>query len=214
VQKTTRDITYYVDATNGNDNTNDGLTNVTAFKTITKAINMIPQIVNHGVHINVASGTYSEIVWIGGFFGSGAIYLNGGTDLTTTVNYKVNAIYVAKNSCPINVTGFQSIATTGINAGFWVSCSTNVFIRYCLDTITASKNGFAAEYSNVYIASCQLSNKTIAILAYINSAIYSENNTGNGNTTGLQSISGTLMKNATQPSGTTAEFIDKGGVIR
>ncbi|MFD1903842.1 hypothetical protein ACFSQ7_06780 [Paenibacillus rhizoplanae] len=59
-QQTTADVTYYV-RTDGNDgNTGLGNTAGGAFRTIQKAISMIPKMVNHTATISVAAGTYTE----------------------------------------------------------------------------------------------------------------------------------------------------------
>lgn len=212
---TTSNLTYYVDVTNGLD-TNDGLSSGTghAFKTIAKAISIIPQIVNHVVVINVASGAYSESVFISGFSGKGSISLNGGTDLATAVNYKINNLVVLRCSCGIVLTGFQSTSTSG--NGFYITTCINVALNYCIDTVSATpKNGIVCDYSLVNISNCQFSNKGIAVISSNCSTVYSNTNTGSGNNYGLNAISSsTIGKNSTQPSATTAEATNSGGVIR
>ncbi|KHL96734.1 hypothetical protein QW71_05640 [Paenibacillus sp. IHB B 3415] len=81
VTATSADITYYV-RTDGNDS-NTGLVNTAggAFKTIGKAVSMIPQTVNHVVSVNVAAGTYAESVLISGKIGSGYIGFTGSSSI-------------------------------------------------------------------------------------------------------------------------------------
>ncbi|MFW2500149.1 MULTISPECIES: hypothetical protein [Clostridium] len=215
VKKTTTDVTYYVNSTSGND-LNNGLTNGTAFKTITKAISMIPQVVNHIVNINISAGAYNELAWVTGFAGNGRININGGTDLTTAINYITNAIYITKCTCTVALTGFASSATSGVNSGFYVGSSTTAILNYCVDTVTSlSKIGILADYSFATVSNCQVSNKNVAIVARNNSKIYSDTNSGNGSNAGLQAVAnGTIGKNSTQPSGTTLEIASQGGVIR
>ena len=215
VQKTTEDVTYYVNATSGNDS-NNGLTNGTAFKTITKAISMIPQVVNHIVNINISAGAYNELAWVSGFVGNGRININGGTDLTTAINYITNAIYITKCTCTVALTGFASSVTSGVNSGFYVGSSTVAILNYCVDTVTSlSKIGILADHSFAIVSNCQVSNKNVAIVARNNSKIYSDTNSGIGSNAGLQAVAnGTIGKNSTQPSGTTLEIASQGGVIR
>lgn len=215
VQKTTEDVTYYVNATSGNDS-NNGLTNGTAFKTITKAISMIPQVVNHIVNINISAGAYNELVWVSGFTGSGRININGGTDLTTAINYIINAMYILKCACTVALTGVSSSAISGVNSGFYVGSSIAAILNYCVDAVTAtSKIGILADYSFVSVYSCQVSNKNVAIVARYNSKVYSDTNSGTGNTAGLQAVAnGSIGKSSTQPSGITLEVTNQGGVIR
>ena len=79
-QCTTKDITLYV-SQNGNDS-NDGLTEGTAVRTIQRAIDYIPKNVKHITKINVAKGNYDEIVVLVGFYGDGEIYITGDIDLS------------------------------------------------------------------------------------------------------------------------------------
>lgn len=58
-QQTTADVTYYV-RTDGNDgNTGLGNTAGGAFRTIQKAISMIPMVVNHAAIVKIGAGTYT-----------------------------------------------------------------------------------------------------------------------------------------------------------
>lgn len=70
-QKTTADMTLYVDGTNGSDGNNGSAEK--PFKTIQRAVNSVPQVVNHWVTINIASGNYAEDVTVNGFVGSGIV---------------------------------------------------------------------------------------------------------------------------------------------
>ncbi len=63
---------FVVNAATGSD-ANDGLTSATAFRTIGKAISMIPKHNNSTVDIWIAKGVYNETPRIEGFFGSGKI---------------------------------------------------------------------------------------------------------------------------------------------
>lgn len=62
VQLTGEGKTYYVDCYTGNDS-NDGLTKETAFKTLGKAVDLIPDIMlGSFFNINIASGEYWEVI--------------------------------------------------------------------------------------------------------------------------------------------------------
>ncbi|NRT90169.1 hypothetical protein OD350_24955 [Clostridium beijerinckii] len=212
VKRSTADITYYVSPT-GNDS-NDGLTSGTAFKTIQHAIDSLPQIMNNIATINVASGTYNEVVIISGFAGKGSIKLNGGTNLNTAVNYIINNLSILKCTCNVTVVGFISAITNGNS--FYISGCVNAVLNYCIDTVLAiSKQGIFCEYSFVIIYGCQISNKDHGIFASNSATIFSNSNTGTGNTYGLYANNAaTIGKYGTQPSGTTAEASSGGGVIR
>jgi hypothetical protein len=77
------DVTYYVDPINGND-ANSGLTTTTAFKTIQRAVSLIPMVNPSSVIISVVGTgiTWYENISIRGFLGSGAIQLLLGSNNT------------------------------------------------------------------------------------------------------------------------------------
>lgn len=137
---TTANITLYVDTATGSDS-NNGLTAGTAFKTISKALNVIPQIVNHTVTINVAAGTYNETVTPKGFSGSGTINLIGDNVLSTTRS--ILNLYAVSNSIKITATGFCGTSITA--HAFAASLSTAVLFDKCKVTAeTTAYDGFSA----------------------------------------------------------------------
>ena len=209
---TSANMTIYVDQISGSD-TNNGLTSGTAFKTIAKAISIIPQIVNHIVTVNLAPGTYDEVINLNGFVGTQGINVNGGTDLTTALNYMVYNLNVNRCGCFIKVTGVTSTrATTHM---CYCNSNINCTFVYCNSTVAANAfNGFYIQNSLCFISHCNVSNRQYAIYS-VTSNICSEANTGSGNLVGLMaSYSGVIGKNGTQCGGTTAELIGSGGDIR
>lgn len=88
---TSANITYYV-RTDGNDNNSGtGDSSTGAFRTVNKALSMIPPIVNHDIIIYVRAGTYNEHVKFGGATGIGSIQilgdLSGSTPLVKCGNH-------------------------------------------------------------------------------------------------------------------------------
>lgn len=209
VKKTTTNINYYV-ATTGLD-TNDGLTSGMAFKTIAKAISMIPQVVNHTFNINVASGTYNENVSFLGFLGSGTINLIGDTILSSS--RVISSITFNKCTCVITAFGFATNTTTTID--IVVGKCIGVSLRH-INSINANAHaGLQVDNGFGYIFDSAISNKSVAIATFVNGNILSQNNSGSGNTIGLSAVyNGSIGKSGTQPSGTTAEQTGEGGVIR
>lgn len=210
VKKTTADITYYISPT-GNDS-NDGLTSGAAFKTIQYAINKLPQVVNHTVNIILAQGTYSEDVQLSGFNGKGFLNITGDSAISSL--YNVSSITGIQISIRVTTTGI-CFTKTG-NIPLVVTNSTDFIIGKCKvsnsDTLYPAIGCYR---SNVSINGCQLDNRVAGIRAADCANVYSDGNTGSGNTIGLQSQRGsTIAKNGTQPSGTTAEQVTGGGVIR
>ncbi|WP_339245324.1 hypothetical protein [Paenibacillus sp. FSL F4-0243] len=174
--QTTADITYYV-RTDGSDS-NTGLANTAggSFKTINKAISMIPQIVNHVVSINIAAGTYSnEEIKIAGRSGGGEIKLIGALTLTNT--HVVYGISLVRNTCRIGVTGLVFSRPTP-NSIF--SCFEAVF-QSCTVTSAVSDGGFFVDSSKAYFTGCSVSNRNPAFQAHTNSEVLLQQCSGSGN---------------------------------
>jgi len=210
IAKTTATLTYYV-ATSGLDS-NDGLTNGTAFLTIQHAISTLPQIINHTITINVADGVYTEAPTITGFVGSGSINLIGNT--TTPENCSVYNFVGTSCFCYLVINGFSQSSTT---AHFmYLSKCLNFLVSYMVTTSAApSFYGLYASSSKGEVTYSTFSNKYIGIKASSNGQVYSSNNTGTGNNYGLYVDShGFIGKNGTQPFGTIyTELIQYGGRI-
>lgn len=208
---TTTAITYYVNVSTGSD-TNDGLASGTAFKTITKAINLLPRFIDHSVTINVAAGDYSSegTIVISGFSGKNFISVLG--DTTASTSYSFSRVNVLRCATNIYIRGFNCTSTAAQH--FTCSYCKYVILEACNSTASASVNGFhISSGTAAYIKNCVSSNKGAAIYCE-NSNIYSENNSGTGNSIGLYCVqSGKIGKKGTQPGGTAAETIDGGGQI-
>lgn len=215
---TTSNLTYYVNVSTGLD-TNDGLTVGTSFKTIQHAFNVLPQIINHNIIINVASGTYPEIVNIIGFSGKGNITIKGGTTYSESANYLATRFMILSVSLPITIVGMSTNITDSYASGF--SCSNTHYVKIdncsCTSnaTTTSGRGVGSALGSYVEVSNSLFSNRYVGLQSSQGGLLYSTNNIGAGNTIGLQSDSGgTLCKQGTQPTGTTAEVYQDGGVIR
>ncbi|NQX60446.1 hypothetical protein [Paenibacillus qinlingensis] len=205
-QKTSAAMTLYVDGTNGSDN-NDGSAG-RPFKTIQRAIDSIPQIVNHLVTINVASATYAEDIRINGFSGKSTVNLYGDTVVSTNVT--LSSILVSTNSANIVVRGFNLTITT--NTAMNVFSSTRVVASYM--NIVASATGYlgvVSETSNLYINSSVISNRAYSLLAN-NGRIMSESNSGTGNIfSTVAQNGGMISRYGTQPIGGT-DVAQNGGI--
>ncbi|MEK3900750.1 hypothetical protein [Paenibacillus sp. FSL R7-0179] len=197
-QQTTTTITYYV-RLDGSDS-NSGLTNTAAgaFKTVQKAINSIPQIVNHTVIVNVAAGTYAEEVVISGFSGRGVIQINGDSMLSTsrTVQY----VSVVDCLCRVEVIGLNASQTTG--AAFNIAGSSNILLYRCVVISSATTYGFFIDCSKVYVNECQVSNRLWGVYAHVNADVLVQSLYGTGCTNGLSAAYGGVI--AIQSSTLTA----------
>ncbi|MFD5022726.1 hypothetical protein ACFWMP_27890 [Paenibacillus sp. NPDC058367] len=179
-QQTTADITYYV-RTDGSDS-NTGLANTAAgaFKTITKAISLIPKMVNHKVIINIAAGTYSESVIVSG--------LVTATDFSIIGSGVVNIVSLEVINCygTINITGLT--ATTTTKDSFSSSSSARVVFTSCIATVVSTFASFWSGSSNVFINRCTISNRSVGISALAESMVYVGECTGVNN--GIAYLSG------------------------
>jgi hypothetical protein len=195
-QQTTADITYYV-RTDGND-TNNGSANTAAgaFKTINRAIGMIPQVVNHTASINVASGTYAEDVRISGKVGGGHVQFMG-----TSVTIRS---FVAERCNRIVIDGFSANTTTSM--GFNAYDGGNIDIKNCSCGTTANYPGINIAGQNADIRNSLVSGRNFGIIVGSASIVTSLDNTGQANGVGLYaSHGGSIYKYGSQPSGITSE---------
>lgn len=67
-------LNLYVDANTGDD-ANDGLSSMTPFKTIMRAVNMLNKYLTANVKIYIATATYNENLVFEGFMGLGSLYV-------------------------------------------------------------------------------------------------------------------------------------------
>ncbi|AIQ29375.1 hypothetical protein P40081_15370 [Paenibacillus sp. FSL P4-0081] len=212
VTATSADITYYV-RTDGNDG-NTGLANTAggAFKTITKAVSMLPQVINHSLTLNIAAGAYSESVVITGFTGNGRLDIVGDTVVSATRT--VTSIVVTNNTAPIYIKGIRALNTAG--AGFYGASNTNFGLEVCSIIASApTQPGFDFGGGGmVSLNGCLASNRNAAL--NVNGAVMVVSYTwqaGSGNSYGVSVYFGKVGKAGTQPAGTTAEYVAAGGEI-
>ncbi|WP_310830373.1 hypothetical protein [Paenibacillus pedocola] len=208
VLETNGDITYYV-RTDGNDN-NTGLTNTVAgaFKTITKAVSLIPKAVNHTVVVNVAVGTYTEVVEFRGFYGTGQIKLVG--DVSPSTSRNIHSLVMYGNTCYVDATGFNCL-TPGNTTAVTVTCCIGAQVNAFNSTVASSGNGIDINLSNIRATGCNFSNKFAGVSAVNASVAYIENFSGSGNTWGNRGTLGSCVTAAgTRLTGTAGDSSDNG----
>ncbi|OMF88958.1 hypothetical protein [Paenibacillus sp. FSL R7-0337] len=164
-QQTTADVTYYV-RTDGNDgNTGLGNTAGGAFRTIGKAISMIPKVINHDVNVNVAAGSYSETLAIKGFTGKGSFNIMG----TATVN--ILSVLGSANTIPVTLSSLTS-TTSSSNCFEFSYCSWTYFNKCSALAVDNLNSAFVIYGGTAVLATCTISNKWAAILARSGSNVY------------------------------------------
>ncbi|WP_375103761.1 hypothetical protein ACDZ28_32640 [Paenibacillus sp. RS8] len=209
VTATSADITYYV-RTDGSDS-NTGLSNTAggAFKTINKAISMIPRIVNHIILVNVAAGTYVEKINLSGYSGKGSIGVVGIAPTTTFVQ----SIEIV--GCSIIMTVDSFTCTTITAAAVTIVSSIGAVINQVTATASASTMpGISLNLAKARLASCVISNKMRVIDAVNASECYAENFTGTGNGANYYAQLGAQINWAgSQASSTAGNVIASGAIV-
>lgn len=107
---TTENMYFVVDGTTGDDN-NPG-TSALPFKTIQKAIDMIPFQVNHYIGITIRPGDYTQVLTMSGYLGEGTIHLHG----KDFAQYTVPLVEIEGVSCRLSlwdcaVVGYEGLLT-------------------------------------------------------------------------------------------------------
>lgn len=218
VTQTTRNISYFVDAASGSDS-NDGLLSTTPFKTIKKAIELIPQLVNHSVSIFIKSRDYSNegTINLNGYFGSGSISIYGAfpSEIGNT-NSRAKILNIACQGCKNSNISLQFLETTisSNSASILVNSCSSVSVTWCTMTNT-SYAGVMVGASVCSVSQSIISNQSSQAISSDTSLVLINDNTGTGNDVVLIARSGgVIYKRGTLPSGKTAEITNTGGQIR
>jgi hypothetical protein len=114
---TTENLTFFVDVVAGSDS-NNGRTSGTAFKTIGKALSLVPPFVAHAVQINCAAGTYPELLNIGHtILSTGKITITGSTwnTFTPATGVQSGTFDAAFGVQPLNNTAVRTGAGWTVN---------------------------------------------------------------------------------------------------
>ncbi|AIQ63324.1 hypothetical protein PSTEL_09735 [Paenibacillus stellifer] len=214
VQATTADVTYYV-RTEGNDS-NNGLANTAAgaFKTIAKALAMIPQTISHNVTVNVAAGTYAEDVNVYGFrcSSAGQLTIQGDTVISTSRN----VLSITFRNCHgrVEVAGFTATTTTGTPFASYYS-SGGIMTNVQSTAANSNVAGIDVAVGDLRVLGAVISNK--AYYATVNSTarLFIRNASGSGNNYGIYSYIGGDVSKGTgiTYTSTNGDAVGEGGLI-
>lgn len=197
---------FYVNATTGNDN-NDGLTEGSAWKTITRAMAHVSTLdINHSIFVIVASGTYDETVTVNTSGMDGALNISGGSLEEPAKIKGINVI-----STPL--AGGVAFNYFEITQGYAKILAGRTRLSRMSSTISTAYVVFVyGGFCN--ITNCNFSNCTsAAISVYYEGLVISEGNTGTNNLIALRASDlGVILKIGTQPAG--GESTSRGGQIR
>lgn len=204
---------YYVDGNWGwDENVGDAFA---PFKTIQKALDMIPQSTTGGeITIFITDDTYDEDLVLRNKQGSD-IRIVGNQEMPT--NVKIKSFFAVNIDAYLNISGIE--ATTTIDNGFHYDRCSYVNTNNCV-TVSNKK---ASECSGIYysasrgvVSGSTVSNNFYGIIANFNSQITLEaNNTGTSNTYGVASGRSIVHKynNNTITGTTKTEHTYGGGLI-
>lgn len=207
--------TYYIDAVNGNDS-NDGLTSGTAFKTWSKMTEVFPFFLNNYYTIRIIGNLDEQIRMSTIIIGRNSILTITG-DTNNADNHVVAGIDIHAISSDGNPsTGFNLyVQHLKSNANIMFGNVRGARINN-LKSIVNSGDAITSYNSFVVLASCNVGTAApVGIRAEHGSLIISDNNTGSATAYGLISTNASrIFKIGTQPTGTTAnELTGTGGVI-
>jgi hypothetical protein len=163
---TQKDTTYYVDAINGNDS-NDGSSSNTAFKTVQHAIDLIPQVVNHNVTINMAQNvTYTSSTssttnkmpcnhdWYSVAYGNGTyVAVSGSPSIvaaysTDGINWTTSVLPSSQNWHSVTYGNNKFVAISGTGTTSNVAAYSTDGITWTASTMPSSQNWVSVTYGN------------------------------------------------------------------
>lgn len=191
-QQTTADITYYV-RTDGNDgNTGLGNTAGGAFKTVQKAISMIPQVIRNSVNIYISDGTYPEDVTVKGFnFGAGGgLTIMGNSSNSAAV--KINSLEQHSNFGLVTIEGIT--ATSPTKDAFIINRCVGFRLNNCQTVVSApSYSGVLIYFSTGIINGGTYSNHIVGVNINASSQVQVIGTAGTGNAVGIGSNDGAIL---------------------
>lgn len=215
---TQSNMTLHVSPT-GNDNTGKG-TQGAPYKTIARAIQDVPQIVNHTITISLAPGNYGSEAIDLGMYGKGSLRILGSSDsLANATNYKFGYLRFLNCACPLNVYGISTTSAPDWGGALQFVTCLNVFVQYC-DCQSGKGNGrggIVVNTGSCYVHTCNIHGCTTAVYATSGGNIQVTNSTGSDNTTGFEATMGGIiakMEGQTNNLGATnATGTYNGGIV-
>lgn len=189
-------------ATTGSDETGDG-SSTAPYATITKALSVIPKNLNgYEATIQIADGTYDEDVIITGFK-SGAFTIQSNSVDAFNDNCIIKSLMIHSCTGNMNIKSLtmqESIDQIPVQVVFVYSCS--IYYVKC-NMSNTNGSGISVWGAEAHISYCDISNHNEAIIAQRNSKVYSWNNIGTNNQTGLLTASGSSINigSSIQPNG-------------
>ena len=220
VTKTTENIEYHVSLT-GNDN-NSG-TSSNPFRTIAKAVSMIPDTIGEDTKFSIVigNGSWNENIEVGNVTVNGQLEIKGNT--SSAGNHSVDLCVFNNITGHLSVSNIMTRSQTTVGFRFnrcTYAIVTNVIAHGEPDSDVTKEAylGLLADYgSNVLVINSQFNYKRHAIRSNYLSRIFSQNNSGTGNSFGISARWGGIISTyGDQPRArvyTYNQSTDSGGLI-
>lgn len=205
----------------GDDNANGS--EAAPFRTVSKALTMIPDLVRagHVYTITIGAGTWDEIVALEHRIVYGQVIIQGAS--TDRELHKVRAVRCDTVMGHLTIQNLTTTVKTALGASFrFYRCTPMVEALNVKSESDASVEkgvegviGLLADYgSQVIVRDSEFGGKRYGMRSNYLSRIFSRNNTGTNNTFGLGARWGGIMTTSgTQPGGDTALSTDSGGIL-
>lgn len=185
---TVADITYYIRA-DGN-NTNQGTANTPggAFRTLNRALSLIPQTINHNVTIYVLEGEEHEAFSLAGLNGGGTITIRSTSE---RVRASVPYIRISDCTCNVGIANLNVSYDTDVPVGVYRCLGvtlTNLSITH-----SGSTAGVYVDRSKLVLYTGTISNRGVAVYADMLSDIWVDSLTGTGNGIAYTAVRGSRI---------------------
>lgn len=213
-------VNFYVDPVNGSDS-NIG-TEFSPFKTIQKAVDSIPKLINKDHYIRLSDGIYDEEVSIQGISGAGVLIVrkDGQVSADNPTGIKVRSITYFDMTGYCRVENVEPIDGNIQAQGFirFSRCSYGTVNR-CRSTITLSKPTFVWDGSGGGVNSSYFDNQDICVYSMNGSRIRVDSTNIHGNNksnVALKAQAAEIYKNGANAwvnSATISEQVSQGGSI-
>lgn len=211
--QTTANITYYV-RTDGND-ANTGLADTAdgAFKTMAKALSVVPKGVRNTVNINVADGTYPEKILPSGFDGEGALLITGNESSPSSCVFLAAGVNKC-GSVSVVINGFRF--NSAVDDTMSATSTAHVVYNNCIADVASSTSGIGGSAGTVRVMNSVISNKGYAaVTAAYGGKVLTYNLSGTGNGRVLFPTDGgeVSVASGTLPSGATFMTYANNGIV-
>lgn len=180
------------------------------YRTVQKAIDSLPQIINHSISIRLMTGTYEEDARMTGRVGSGSVQFQS-DDTSRRGSSKIKSLTLV--NCQIPITLYYMTMNGSNNAIIADRCN-YVFLSYS-DIINNGSTGINSNASKLVVNSTNISERATAVYATNCSIVCLDSVGGSLNTVGVSSnFASTVAKSVYTLQSGSGDITSSGGQIR